>query len=108
MAKPTRYVFVCGNTRPPGHPKGCCSDRGSGAVLEKFHEIRDREKLYETFRIISTSSCMGPCSAGPTVCVFPDDVWYGQVTPGDVEEIVNQHLKKGKPVKRLFIPKEAF
>lgn len=108
MAKPTLYVFVCGNKRPPGHPKGCCQDRGSRGVLDKFFEIQDREQLYEKVKILQTASCLGPCSAGPTVCVFPDDIWYGPVQPQDVEEIFEQHLKNGKPVKRLFAPKEAF
>ena len=108
MAKPRYYVLVCGNKRPEGHPKGSCSDRGFQAVLDKIFEVMDREQLKGKVKIIRTASCMGTCSAGPTIAVFPDNVWYGPVKPGDVEEIFDHHLKKGRPLKRLFIPEEAF
>jgi len=108
MAKPRYYVLVCGNKRPEGHPKGSCSDRGFQAVLDKIFEVMDREQLKGKVKIIRTASCMGPCSAGSTIGVFPDDIWYGRMKPGYVEEIFDQHLKKGKPLKRLFIPEEAF
>jgi (2Fe-2S) ferredoxin len=35
------------------------------------------------------------------VVVYPDAVWYGNVTPDDVEEIVERHLIAGEPVERL-------
>lgn len=108
MAKRTYYVFVCGNQRPPGHPKGCCRDRGSLKVIDAFHEIIDRDQLYELVKVVTTASCLGPCAAGPTVCVFPDNVWYGPVKPEDVEEILSSHIKKGNPVTRLFTPPDAF
>jgi len=35
------------------------------------------------------------------VVVYPEAVWYGNVHPGDVEEIVSEHLVGGRPVARL-------
>jgi (2Fe-2S) ferredoxin len=37
------------------------------------------------------------------VLVYPENVWYAQVTAGDVPEIVEEHLGKGKIVKRLAL-----
>jgi (2Fe-2S) ferredoxin len=54
--------------------------------------------------ILSTSSCLGPCSMGPVVIVYPDAVWYSNVTPKDVDEILDQHIGGGKPVQRLVLP----
>lgn len=46
--------------------------------------------------------CVGPmCGAGPTVCVYPDGVWYGGVTADDAHEIVTGHIAGGAPVERL-------
>jgi (2Fe-2S) ferredoxin len=38
------------------------------------------------------------------VVVYPDAVWYGGVTPADVDEIIDAHIIGGKPVERLIIP----
>ena len=47
------------------------------------------------------TGCFGLCAAGPIVVVYPEGIYYSHVTPEDVEEIVNEHLIKGRPVQRL-------
>ena len=51
--------------------------------------------------ILSTSSCLGPCSMGPVVIVYPDGIWYNKVKPEDVNEILDSHIGNGKKVDRL-------
>lgn len=55
-------------------------------------------------RVIA-SSCLGQCGSGPTVRVAPDNVWYCRVKSQDVEEIIDQHIGQGQPVKRLLHPR---
>ncbi len=55
--------------------------------------------------MVSASSCLGQCGSGPTVRVVPDNVWYCRVQPQDVDEICEQHIHKGKPIKRLLHPR---
>jgi len=43
------------------------------------------------------------CQKGPIVAIHPDKIFYSHVTLGDIDEIVNEHLYKGRPVKRLEI-----
>ena len=97
------HVLVCTNQRPPGHPKGCCSERGGIAVFQALSEARKRLGLHEKVRVNSTS-CLGPCEHGANVVVYPDAVWYGGVTEDDVDEIVQEHLLGGRVVQRLVIP----
>jgi (2Fe-2S) ferredoxin len=52
---------------------------------------------------INKSGCLDQCEHGPTVVVYPDAVWYGNVQPEDAEEIVREHLVGGRPVERLRI-----
>jgi (2Fe-2S) ferredoxin len=52
---------------------------------------------------LSSTGCLGPCTFGPSVLVYPDGTLYGRVTPGDVPEIIEQHLLTGKPVSRLVV-----
>jgi (2Fe-2S) ferredoxin len=46
---------------------------------------------------------MDACEFGPTVVVYPDNVWYGGVQLSDVPEIIDRHLIGGEPVERLRI-----
>jgi len=50
------------------------------------------------------AGCLDQCEVGPTVVVYPEAVWYGHVTPADVDEIIDSHIIGGQPVERLVIP----
>ncbi len=102
MPKPEKFVYVCVNQRPEGHPRGSCSMHGAREVIMKFSETLEAKGLFDRVSLIQ-SGCMGPCSEGPVVAVFPDNVWYRGVAPGDVEEIVTGHLDGGNPVGRLLL-----
>jgi len=52
----------------------------------------DRVKRGET-------PCLGVCSNGPIVVVYPDGIWYAGVTPELLERIVVEHLKQNRPVE---------
>lgn len=103
MPKPAYHILVCTNQRPPGHPRGSCGEGGAASVLEKFSMEIESKMLFGKV-IISTTSCLGPCSMGPVVIVYPDGVWYNRVKPADVPEILDQHIGLGKKVSRLEIP----
>ena len=107
MPKPERFVFVCVNERPPGHPKGSCTLRGSQEVVAKFDEVLESKDLYGRIGLVRTR-CLGPCFEGPIVDVFPDNVWYKEVTPRDVEEIVDEHLINNRPVERIRLKDEEW
>jgi (2Fe-2S) ferredoxin len=104
--KPEKYVFVCTNERPPGHPRGSCIEKGSAEVLQLFRDLQGEKNLFN-FKVVATG-CLEPCLAGPTVVVYPDNVWYGGVTTEDVELIIDQHLVGGKPVELLILDEDDF
>ncbi|MHB8512798.1 MAG: (2Fe-2S) ferredoxin domain-containing protein [Actinomycetota bacterium] len=106
MPKPERYVFVCTNERPPGHPKGSCVERGCIDVMTQFRDLQG-EKGLTHFKVVATG-CLEPCLAGPTVLVTPDNVWYGGVTVNDVETIIDEHLVNGRVVDMLTLTDEDF
>jgi (2Fe-2S) ferredoxin len=107
MPKRTHYIFLCVNERPPGHPKGCCTSRGAGEIRDRFAEVLGRENLLGQVRVVRTS-CLDNCTRGAALAVYPDDVWYQGVQADDVEEIVESHLKGGRPVERLILPPTEF
>ena len=98
----THHIFVCINQRPAGHPKGCCASKGSRDVLQKFQEELERRQLLGTV-MVNGATCLGPCATGPSVVIYPEGTWYGQVKLDDVNEIIEQHVVGRKPVERLLL-----
>ena len=103
MAKPERHVLVCLNTRLPFNPKGSCGQKGSEEVFDTLKRMVKERGLARRV-IVSRTSCLKHCSRGITVAVQPDNVWYAQVTPGDLDEICTRHLDGGQPIERLSMP----
>ena len=108
MPKPKNHVLICTNQRPEGHPRGSCFQKNSMGVWQKFADILNQKQAFDTVMVSGVRSCLGPCQMGPIVVVYPDGVWYGNVTEADVEEIFESHLINGKPVERLILPDEVF
>lgn len=97
-----RHVFICTNRREPGNPKGCCAEKGSEAIRDAFKEKVAQSGLKGIVRA-NQAGCLDACAFGPSIVVYPENVWYGRVTLNDVDEIVQEHLVNGRPVERLRI-----
>jgi (2Fe-2S) ferredoxin len=55
--------------------------------------------------VLTECASVGFCAIGPAVMVYPDGVWYAQVRPTDVPEIIEQHIINGRIVERLALLK---
>lgn len=86
------HVLVCGGT-------GCTSS-GSQDLLTHFKEELVKYDLSKEVSIVETG-CHGLCALGPIVIVYPGATFYSMVKDEDVEEIVSEHLLKGRVVTRL-------
>ena len=87
------HVLVCGGT-------GCTSS-GSEKLINKFESSLAEKGLTDEIKVIKTG-CFGLCALGPIVIVYPEGAFYSMVSEDDVEEIVEEHLLKGRIVKRLL------
>jgi (2Fe-2S) ferredoxin len=95
------YVFACFTQRPPGHPRGSCGAAGAQPLWDRLGKAIETERLSDVG--FTASGCLGFCSAGPLMVVYPEGVWYRPATPEDIDEIVASHLKRGKRVDRLVM-----
>jgi len=86
------HVLVCGGT-------GCHSS-GTQKILDCLNEEVKKAGLDKEVAIVQTG-CHGLCALGPIVVVYPEATFYSMVKAEDVEEIVNEHLLKGRIVTRL-------
>ena len=87
------HVLVCGGT-------GCTSS-GSEKIIEKFESCLAEKGLSDEVKVIRTG-CFGLCALGPIVIVYPEGAFYSMVGVDDIDEIVEEHLLKGRIVKRLL------
>jgi NADP-reducing hydrogenase subunit HndC len=87
------HILVCGGT-------GCTSGK-SREIFEKFQRSLEENKLSGEVQAIMTG-CFGLCALGPVVVVYPEGAFYSQVKESDVDEIVAEHILKGRIVKRLL------
>lgn len=97
------HIFVCTNERPAGHPRGCCKGKNSESLIQAFKEALAKVGLQKKIRA-QKSGCLDTCEFGPSVVIYPDNVWYGHVKVEDIPEIIQSHFVEGKPVERLKIP----
>ena len=96
------HIFVCTNSREPGHPRASCDPAKEGALLRLFKGKVAQRKLSAVVRV-NKAGCLDQCEHGPMVVIYPEAVWYGRVSESDVEEIIQSHLVEGRPVARLRV-----
>lgn len=52
------------------------------------------------------AGCLDQCELGPTVVIYPQEIWYGGVTEADVPRIVEETVIHGRVIEELRIPNE--
>jgi (2Fe-2S) ferredoxin len=94
MAPYSRHVLVCTGAF-------CSPERRGRELYALLAELLQREDLlFGPDRVKRAETpCLGVCSNGPIVVVYPDGIWYAEVTPELLERIVVEHLKQNCPVE---------
>ncbi|NDL66502.1 (2Fe-2S) ferredoxin domain-containing protein [Anaerotalea alkaliphila] len=101
MEKPKFHLFVCSSARLTGEIKGVCAQKeGVDIARALIEEVQDRG--IDDQVMVTTTGCLGLCSMGPVVMVYPEQTWYGKVAMGDVEEILDA-IEEESVVERLLI-----
>ena len=93
MAKIKMHVLVCGGTG--------CQASASAQIIKNFEDILAAKGLQDEVQVVRTG-CFGFCEKGPIVKIMPDNTFYTQVKPDDVEKIINEHIIKGRKVTDLL------
>ncbi len=87
------HVLVCGGT-------GCTSSHSS-EIIDALNASIAEKGLEEEIKVVRTG-CFGLCALGPIMIVYPEGCFYSEVKVEDIPEIVEEHLLKGRIVKRLL------
>jgi len=90
------HLLVCAGT-------GCVSC-GSFKIKEALEKEIKKRNLQDEVQVVATG-CNGFCERGPIVLVQPDGIFYQLLKIGDIPHLVEEHLLKGRPVKKLmYVP----
>ena len=87
------YVSICAGT-------GCLACGGQ-PVANEFKRLLAERGLQEKC-LLKTTGCHGFCERGPLVVIHPQGIFYQQMKPEDVEEVVEKTIEKGEVVRRLL------
>lgn len=93
MADFKMHILVCGGT-------GCRASHSEKIVANLKTGLKERN-LENEIKVISTG-CFGFCEKGPVIKIVPDNTFYTEVRPEDVKDIIEEHIIKGRPVRRLL------
>ena len=92
-AKIKMHVLCCGGTG--------CKSSASDEIVANFNTLLKEKGLQDEVMVIKTG-CFGFCEKGPIVKMIPDNTFYTQVKPSDVERIVDEHIIQSCKVKDLL------
>ncbi len=99
----SKHIFFCLNQREAG--KQCCQNADAKAMCE-YTKAKVRElglSIAGGIRV-NQSGCLGRCSEGPVLVIYPEGIWYTYQTVTDIDEIIEHHLKNGQIIERLRLP----
>ena len=87
------HILICGGTG--------CRASASEAIQNNLQDALKAKGLEDEVQVVMTG-CFGFCEKGPIVKILPDNTFYIEVKPEDAEEIIEEHIIKGRKVMRLL------
>ena len=93
MSQVRLELMLCGGTG--------CRASGSNPFKDALAAEITRRELDDEVRVIETG-CNGFCAVGPVMLVLPEDVFYQKLRPEHAQEIVEEHIIKGRLVENLL------
>ena len=100
----SHHLLLCSNSTKAN----CCNASEGMASWEKLKNLiktLDLENPQRPEGVILRSKvdCLRICKDGPILLIWPDGIWYGQVTPERIDVIVREHVLGGNPLHKWII-----
>ena len=102
MPRFRKHLFICNNKRSEDDPRGSCSEKNSGSLIDyakkRIHELGLKGEIR-----VNKAGCLDACAYGPAMVVYPDDTWYSPKTKNGIEVILEKHILNNKIAEELVI-----
>ena len=95
-----KHVLVCTGPR-------CAPETSPALYIQLKNRLKELKLSEGPERIHRTQChCFGVCKGGPIVVVYPEGIWYHEVTPEKLERIIDEHLVQNKPVEEFIFHRQ--
>lgn len=102
MSYYNKHVLLCTNQKAAG--KQCCADSGGEEFFRYMKSKLLELDMHGPGKIrVSKSGCLGRCSSGPCIVIYPEGVWYSYSSFVDIDKIIDKHFIAGETVEELLI-----
>lgn len=81
------HVLVCVNDRK-GARKSCAD--GQSVALKDLLKEEVGKRGWAGMVRVSQTGCLGLCEKGPNVMLYPQGVWFSEVTPADADKVLEK------------------
>lgn len=97
-----RHIFLCsgGYCDPTG-----LAERLYRRLAYRLGELGAYDNPLRVKR--GLTPCLGVCSGGPLLVIYPDGIWYHHVTEAILDRIIDEHLVGGIPVQEYIFHRLA-
>lgn len=100
IGKYSRHVLLC--TGP-----SCCTEKEG---LEAWEELKKQIKEHgltsgDNACYRTKVGCLRLCESGPIATVYPEGIWYANMSKSNIGAFVKNHLVDGVPLEDLVITK---
>lgn len=78
-----------------------CREKQSSDIIDNLKLELEAVSLDNVVKVVKTS-CFGLCNAGPAIKIMPEGTVYTGISSDDINDIINEHILKGRKVERLL------
>lgn len=89
IEKAAKHLFLC--TGPD-----CCEPSKGEALWEV---LKAESRSLQTPVLRTKAACLRICTGGPWLVIYPDGIWYGQLSPDKLRRILKEHVEQGRPIR---------
>ncbi|MBM4152889.1 MAG: (2Fe-2S) ferredoxin domain-containing protein [Kiritimatiellaceae bacterium] len=82
------HIFVCSNIRENEPLNPGCGTKGGG-TLKSLLKTAVKDRGWKGRVRVSSSGCLGLCTQGPNVIIYPQGIHFSAVTEADVPAILD-------------------
>lgn len=91
--QPKVHMFICTRLKEKGE---CCATKGSAEIRLQLKTWIKENNLKDKVKV-TASQCLGHCENGISVCIYPENKWFLNVRPEDLETLKQELLTKVTP-----------
>lgn len=102
MSQYKKHVFICENIRDAASGRASCGRHNTVELRNKLKEMVKASENGKGIRI-NAAGCLGQCSRGPVMVIYPQAIWYGCFSGEDLEEILQESILGDGVIERFLI-----